>query len=391
MKNLLPILLILIAFTACSNDEASEPLTFSEHNQRCLEGKIKGQFLIQLSNGKHDVISASSEEDFHNKAFSPEYTELLQKRNLRITAVDFNFKVFAKTRMAPPTTEATDPNLGPRLLNAPYLWSQGFLGQDSKVALIDSGYDVSHPLLKHSVSHIQGEEMGFDFINNKPLTEDLGGHGTRVGSIIAASHSDSYQFSMAPETIMIPIAALRPIDEGETDASGDSNSVLSAMDYAIERDVDFINASWAGDICSKFIREKVKTATDNGIIFVTSAGNENVNIDTTPVFPGSFPFSLLANIGALNPDLSKQADSNFGAEVDFSALGYNVVVAAPHGLYDRASGTSIATPFITGGLALLKSAFPSASPEALLGAMEKSKNSQKLPDLKRAFLNLKKP
>lgn len=399
-KPVLLILSTLILLTSCGKKK-DDPLSLEGYNKACLNGKINGQFLVKYSNGSHELVSASSNKDFFNKILSEENKNLLQKRNLEISGVDFNFKVNLQstTSKGIPTRNA---NAGPRMINAPFLWNQGFYGQGISTALIDSGYDTTHSLLKNSIqinsfdlgndedaNNLKGDQLGWDFINNKPLTSDLGTHGTAVGSIIAAAHSPSFQFSVAPGSKIIPIAALGPSKEGDTDASGDSNTVISSINYAISRKVDLINASWAGSTCSKFIRNKVQKATDAGIIFITSAGNENINLDSTPIFPGSFPFSLLVNVGALSIDFSKQEDSNYGRDVDFSVLGNKVIVAVPHGFLDTASGTSVATPFVTGGLALLKSAFPAAFPEALLSALEKSKNNKKIPDLKRAFFDLK--
>ncbi len=395
------LLIILLFLTACGEKEDG-PLALQTYNQKCLQGKIKGQFLIKYSNGTHEVVPASSEDDFFNKILSAEHLHLLGKRNLAIAGVDHNFRIHIKS--TPPTgnAPANDPNAGPRMLNAPYLWGKGFHGQGVTTALIDSGYDISHTLLKNSIAvnslergadedgnQLINDVLGWDFVNNTPLTGDLGSHGTVVGSVIAAEHTSGIKFSMAQDSKIVPIAALETDGDGVTSAAGDSNSVLSSIDYAMARNVDFINASWAGDICSKFIREKIKTVTNSGIIFVTSAGNENLNLDETPIFPGSFPFSLLTTVGAVNIDLSRQKDSNYGQAVDFFSLGSRVTAAAPHGFLTTTSGTSVATPFITGGLALLKSAFPTASPKALLNALEKSKNNKKIPDLKRAFLDLK--
>lgn len=404
--------IILIPLTAllfgCGSSEDG-PLSLSEYNQKCLENKISGQFLVKYSDGSHEVVSASSNKDFFDKILSKDNQSLLKKKQIKIAAVDFNFKVELQQLTPPEITPPSSAPLadsprqdGPHMLKAQYLWNKGFWGQNVSTALIDSGYSINHPLLKNSVqintkesgldedqNGFKGDRTGWDFLNKKPLTKDLGSHGTLVGSVIAAIHTPDYEFSMAPGSKILPIAALKPLSEGETSASGEANTIISAIDYAISKNVDFINASWAGNICSQFIRAKVEEATNAGIIFVTSAGNEGIDLDEQPIFPGSFPFSLLATVGAVNSDSSIQVNSNYGRDVDFFAFGNNVVAAAPHSSMGAATGTSVATPFITGGLALLKSAFPMVPPEALFDALERSRNSQKIPDLERAFLDLK--
>ncbi len=369
---------------------------------------------MSYSNGSIEKIAASSQEDLFDKILSVENQKKLAEKDIVISDVDFNFKVRLQ-QVTPPVITTPPSSLsgdsapvdvvepsGPRMLGADFLWEKKFFGQGVLVALIDSGYDIKHPLLVDSVeinlqeegndedqNGFKNDRFGWDFVNNKPLTSDLGAHGTLVGSLIAASHTPKLEISIAPESKIIPIAALNPIVEGETDASGDANTIISSLDYALTRKVDLINASWGGNICSKFIRNKVKEVTDAGVIFVTAAGNENVDLDENPIFPGSFPFSLIATVGALNMDLSREENSNYGSVVDFFAFGNNVLAAAPQSRIGKASGTSISTPFITGALALLKSAFPTASPEALFKALETSRHHRKLPDLKRAFTELK--
>ncbi len=401
VTKLLLFLSTLILFVAC---DKKQPLSIENYNKKCLEAKIHGQFLVEYSNGTYEVILASSKKDFFNKILSKENIAFLEKKNLKILDIDLNFKVkTSATTFLPIKKLIADINLGPHMLNAPYLWNQGFYGKGVTIALIDSGYDISHPLLKNSVqerplklrtdedqSGFINNKIGWDFINNKPLTKDLAAHGTIVGSIIAADHTDNFQFSMAPQAKIIPLTALKPFNT--TQVLGSSNSVINSIEYAIAKKVDLINASWAGNICSKFIRKKIKKATDKNIIFVTSAGNQNINLNQKPIFPASFPFSLVISVGALNSDFSKQEDSNYGEDVDFFALGSNVIAAMPRAFLTPppgVSGTSVATPFITGGLALLKSAFPTAPPKALLNALKKSNTVKKIPDLKHAFLQLK--
>jgi subtilisin family serine protease len=376
-----------------------------EYNARCLEGKISGQFIVKMSDGSHHVVAASSREDLVEKLQSAEQIEIFEKQNIRVSAIDYNFRVEVKqnstTALAPPRANTST---GPEMLNAPFLWDKGFKGKGVVTALIDSGYDINHPFLADSVlinsldkgndedgNGFKNDTTGWDFINNKPLTRDLGKHGTYVGSVIAAKHNIYVRSSMAPESKILPIAALDTGEDQETDASGDNNTIIKSLDYAMSKNVDIINASWAGYICSKFIRTKIKEANDNGIFVVTSAGNEKTNLDEKPIFPGSLPYPLVVTVGAVNSDLSIETDSNFGSAVDFFAFGQGVTAAAPQtqGLNDNPSGTSLSAPFISGALALLKNAFPNRSPEALLDALEGSKSKLKIPDLESAFKDLK--
>ncbi len=397
VSKFLNVFLSLVLFTGCSVD-GDEHYTVDQQNEACLRGKISGQYIVKMIDGSHELFSASSISDLKTKLES-------SNKSGRVVAVDFNYKIEAKEQTAslPPPGELEDANLGPKILNAPFLWGRGFFGKGAVTALIDSGYDVNHPFLKDSVfvnsldqgsdedqNGFVGDLTGWDFINDKPLNGDLGKHGTYVGSVIAANHAPNVQTSMAPESKILPIAALETGDGVQTKASGDSNNIIKAFDYAIQSDVDIINASWAGYICSEFIRDKIKEATDKGIFVVTAAGNEKNNLDEKPIFPGSLRFPLVVAVGALNHDLSIEKDSNFGSLVDFFALGSAVPAAAPQTqfLHERPSGTSLSTPFISGAIALLKSAFPERSSEALMDALLNSRDGRKIPNLERAYKEL---
>lgn len=396
-------LFLLLALNGCGgSDSATNPRAIEALNKACVEAEVSGEFVVKMNDGSFKLITAASKNHLLKK---------IEKLDSSIQAESFepNFKVisspsFTKLKASTNLEQREDFSEGPRLINANFLWKKGFKGQGAVTALIDSGYDFSHQLLKGSVfentkdlgndeddNGFKGDRFGWDTFNNKPLTGDLGSHGTYVGSVIAGSHTNDIKLSVAPDSKIVPIAALQSQNDGGTDAAGDSNSIITAMDYAISRNVDFINASWGGDFCSDFIRDKIKAATNEGIVFVTSAGNSGFNLNEKTVFPGSLPFSSVLTVGAVRLDSQREVNSNFGAVVDFFALGKDVVVASPQNQLGSVAGTSVATPFITGGLALLKSAFPEASHEALVEALQASKNEQKIPDLEKAYLILKQP
>jgi len=385
----------LFILTSCGgSSKDTDPKAVQALNQACIEGQISGEFIAKLEDGSFEKISAASSKHFLRK---------IKKMKLKVHSFEHNFKVISEPVLSRPdnTTQKDDFSEGPKFINADFLWAKGFTGSGAVTALIDSGYDFSHSLLQGTVlentndfgddedeNGYKNDRFGWDSFNNKGLSGDLGSHGTQVGSVIAAAHRSGVKFGVAPDSKIIPIAALQPDLEKDTEASGDSNSIISALDYALTRKVNFINASWGGDLCSNFIRERIKKATDSGIVFVTSAGNSSADLNQKIAFPASLPFANLLTIGSSKPDQSREPNSNYGNVVDFFALGQDVIVASPQNLLGTVTGTSVAAPFVTGGLALLKSAFPEASNEALVQALDQSKNTQKIPDLEKAFLLL---
>jgi len=391
-------LFLILVLTGCGgSDESTDPRAVEALNQACVEGRISGEFVVKMSDGSFELITAVSKKHLLKK---------IKNSKFKVKAESFepNFRVIDRSSFSKidlHSNQNDDYSEGPLFINADYLWDRGFKGAGAVTALIDSGYDFNHLLLEGSVlenvfdlgddedrNGFKGDRFGWDSFNNRPLTGDLGKHGTYVGSVIAGAHTNGIRLSVAPDSKIVPIAALQSSENGETDATGDSNSIIKAIDYAISRNVDFINASWGGDLCSNFIRERIRAATDSGIVFITSAGNAAADLDKVISFPASLPFELLLSVGSSKLDQNRESNSNFGNPVDFFALGKNVVVASPQNQLGSVTGTSVATPFITGGLALLKSAFPEASSEALIRALHESKNDKKIPDLKKAYLEL---
>ena len=374
------------------SDDSISPRAIEALNQACIKGQISGEFVVKMSDGSFKAVTAASKKHLLKKV-----------KNFKLHAVSFerNFKVNSDPILPKLNTDSQrsyDHSEGPKFINADFLWNKGFKGAGVVTALIDSGYDFNHQILKETVfenlrdlgededdNGYKGDRFGWDTFNDRPLKGDLGRHGTHIGSVIAGNHSNKIKLSVAPESKIVPIAALQPREAGETDATGDSNSIIAAIDYAISRNVDFINASWGGDSCSDFIRDRIKSATDQGIIFVTSAGNSGSNLDQKTAFPASLTFPSLLTVGASNLDRSRERNSSYGVIVDFFALGRDVVVASPQNQLGSVTGTSVATPFITGGMALLKNAFPEASNEALIKAMRISKSEHKIPNLEVAY------
>lgn len=388
-------LIFLICLSGCGgSNESTDPRAIEALNQACINSEqISGEFIVKMSDGSFQIITAASKKHLLKKLSNPTF---------KLNAVSFepNFRVIS-SHISLNSEQSDDYSEGPRFINADYLWNKGFKGSGAVTALIDSGYDYRHQLLQGSVLEItddlggdedgngfKGDRFGWDTVNDRPLSGDLGRHGTHIGSVIAGAHSNFIKLSVAPESKIVPIAALQAEEGGGTDATGGSNSIIAAIDYAISRNVDFINASWGGDVCSGFIRDRIKTATDKGIVFITSAGNSAADLDQVIAFPASLPFPFLLTVGSSNFDRSREKNSSFGNAVDFFALGKDVVVASPQNQLGAVTGTSVATPFITGGLALLKNAFPEASNEVLIKALSESKSEQKIPDLKKAYLIL---
>lgn len=396
MRGILIIFLFFAILTSCQ-DGGNNP-SIRTLNKRCAEGKISGEYLVRLKNNNVKKIYASSAADLFLK---------IENDNLEIDEIDYNFSHKTQIDFDFDLTLLMNKILGigqygQPLLEADKLWENGVLGEGVRIAVIDTGLDIENELLSEQVflnlkdsgldedkNGFLGDLTGWDFINNKPLTTDLQGHGTEVTSIISAKHTDSLKIGMAPKAKIIPIAALGPNEDG-SDASASSDLLVKAVDYATLMNADIINASWGGNGCSIFLRDSVKKANDRNIMFVTASGNDGENIDVNLEFPSSFNLPFVISVGGIDASSQKVRSSNFGSTVDFFAPGERILtLERGEGInFALVTGTSIAAPFISGSLALLKSAFPFMPNRTILEALKDSRNEAKLPSLLKAYESL---
>ena len=378
----------------CGKNELSE-VRLRQLNIDCLNGKISGEYLAELSTGEFKKIYASNSKDLEFKL----------KSLPKVKSVDYNFRLLnSSDSLSNKPVTLREVNLGPKLIKADFLWRRGYYGQGVKLGLIDSGFDVNGEFLKHAVlenSQELGQDedrngyfndrYGWDTLEDRPLTGDAGNHGTLVGSVMVAAHKDGVKLGVAPESKIIPVAALKAGEDEVTDVSGDSNSIIKALNYTVLRGAEVINASWGGENCSSQIQRKIQEITDDGVIFVTASGNEGVDIDENIKFPASLPILNVLTVGALDDFGQVLHESNFGSLVDFFTPGYGIVAVVPGNSFAFVNGSSIATPYITSSLALLKSAFNEASYPEIVRTLKQTSTGKtnKTPNLEAAFLELK--
>lgn len=224
------------------------------------------------------------------------------------------------------------------------------------VAVIDTGVDYRHKGLAPNMV------QGYDFAKNDNDPDDQTsfqnpGHGTHCAGMVGGTGLiDGGIIGMSPDVSIMP---LRFLNEN---GSGDLNNGIKAIDYAIEKGVQVISASWGAEVpeaTAAPLLEAVKRASDKGIIFVVAAGNSRKNNDTSNFFPANSPYANVINVAASNPKDAKPSWSNFGkGKVHISAPGEDIMSTLPKDKYGNLSGTSMATPIVAGVVAFLKAQDP---------------------------------
>lgn len=223
---------------------------------------------------------------------------------------------------------------GVKSVNAPVLWTET-TGKGVKVAIMDSGIDFQHPDLGSSIN------QGYNAIDPSTLPNDDYGHGTLVGGIIAAKNNSIGVVGVAPDTKIYPVKVLDKYGEG------DIADIERGIDWCIENQIQIINMSFSIEDDKPLLKSSIEKALDAGIIVVASASNS---------FGGKvgFPASYENVISVTSVDEKmKLGENSPRGKIDFCAPGVKILSTSNDGSYEEFSGNSLATPHVTGLIALL--------------------------------------
>jgi len=147
---------------------------------------------------------------------------------------------------------------------------------------------------------------------------------------------------------------IMPIKFLGDDGSGTLEAAVKAIDYATMMNVDLMSNSWGGGGYSQALFDAIKAASDKGIIFTAAAGNESSNNDSTASYPANYALPNVISVAALTAQNGLASFSSYGkSSVHIAAPGQNILSTIPGGKYEMMSGTSMATPHVSGVIGLL--------------------------------------
>jgi subtilisin family serine protease len=267
--------------------------------------------------------------------------------------------------------------------------------RDVYVGIIDEGYMFAHPDLAANVgtntNEIAGNGIdddgngyvddvyGWDFDKNDATVFDGAGddHGTHVAGTIAAVGGNGAGVAGVCWTGIKLLNAKFLGRRGGTTANA-----IKAIDYFIDLkrrgfNIVALNNSWGGGGFSGALQAAIDRADASGILFVAAAGNESNNNDASAAYPAAYPNKNIISVAALTSTGGLASYSNYGQQtVDIGAPGssiWSTVPVSKRGLlaadYASYSGTSMATPHVTGAAAMYAGRHPGATADQIKAAI----------------------
>jgi subtilisin family serine protease len=267
-------------------------------------------------------------------------------------------KAYGVSDVAPTSGEYAAQALG---LEPAHSISQG---EGTTVAVVDTGAQLDHPAL---VANFEGAKR-YDFVegdknpSDRPLGRDadcdgdkdeMVGHGTHVAGIVDIT---------APEAKIMPLRVL------DTEGYGNVFTIAKAVYFAEDNHANVINLSLGSPNRSKLLQEVIKGATANGVVVAAAAGNSNSSVPHYPAAGNGVAASAdgLVAVTSVNMYDQKSDFANYGSWVDIAAPGEGIRSAFPVSKYAYWSGTSMATPFVSGQAALIHAVYGTLNPAGSL-------------------------
>jgi subtilisin family serine protease len=279
------------------------------------------------------------------------------------------------------------------LLDLPGAWELS-RGRGVTVAIVDSGALLDHIDLGPNIwtnfnetpgNGVDDDHNGYvDDVHGVDLSSTVSGqdihdghgHGTHVAGIVAAAANGRGVVGVAPQAKLMIVKVLD--DAG----SGNTGNVAEGIRYAAQNGARVINCSFAGDQPDPRMDEAIKAAGDAGALVVVSAGNDGVDIDTSPHYPAAIPASNLLAVASTDPDSGRgiSAFSNFSRlAVQVAAPGADILSTSNDGGWELKSGTSMAAPMVSGVAALAASVNPLISAVDLRAVLMQNAGRSQLP------------
>jgi serine protease len=273
-------------------------------------------------------------------------------------------------------------------ISADQAWAVTKGSRANVVGVVDTGIDYTHPDLIANVWSapssftvtVGGTTItcaagthGFNAIKKTcdPMDDSI--HGTHVSGTIGAQGNNG-----AGVVGVNWVASLMGLKFLDNTGSGTTADAINAIAFAIQAksrfgaaaNVRVLSNSWGGGGFSQALLNEIIAAGSSDMLFVAAAGNSGTNNDTTPSYPASYAASNIIAVAATDNRDALASFSNYGAaSVELGAPGVYIASTTPNGGYAYMSGTSMATPHVSGTAALTLAACPALTTSQLVSTI----------------------
>jgi len=327
------------------------------------------------SDPRFEEAQAKYDEDYGKAMANKErYDQIYQQIKGANEVLTAHFKKSDYTPEEVAAIETENEELKTAMQSANFVYGNGMKSLADAEKQIKGGVDyftdqVNYNLSKDFKGRTTGDnpddyndKPGYGNGNVKPVKKSES-HGTHVAGIIAAVRNNGKGANGVADNVQImSIRAVPNGDEYDKD-------VAKAIRYAVDNGAMVINGSFGKSFSphSDWVRDAVKYASDNNVLFVHAAGNSGEDVDVAPNFPDdNVNYVEVGNtyirVGALAPKYGSKmvaGFSNYGKKnVDVFAPGASVYSTTPENEYDTKGGTSMAAPAVAGVAALIRSYYP---------------------------------
>jgi thermitase len=292
---------------------------------------------IQKKNEKMKTIKVKILEKNREK-----FLEKIRKRQ-DIVWVEPNYIIEVEMT---PNDPSWGQQWGPQKISANEAWNLEQGNQDVLVVIIDTGVYYNHPDL--ASNYVSG---GYDWVNDDPDPIDDHGHGTHCAGIVAATINNAKGIAGLAQVKIMAEKFLGSTGYGSSwDAA---QAIIHAIDIGKTiSDRIILSNSWGSSGSSNTVQEAMEYAYQNGALITAAAGNDASN---APFYPASYP--EVVSVSATDSNDNLASFSNYGKNIEISAPGVSIYSTYLDNNYKSMSGTSMATPHVSGVAALIWSRF----------------------------------
>ncbi len=256
-------------------------------------------------------------------------------------------------------------------IGAEAAWERFTGDPELMVGVLDTGAQLDHPDLAANLWTNPGEVPGngvdddsngyvddvhgYDFYNHDGNPADDNGHGTHTAGTIAAVGDNGVGV-----TGVVWRARIVVLKFLNSSGSGPTSGAVEALEYGQRVGLRLTNNSWGGGVYSRALEDAIAAVGATGQLFVAAAGNSRANTDVNANYPSALSQDCIISVAATDAADQLASFSNYGAaSVDLAAPGDGILSTFPGSAYRQLSGTSMATPQVSGAVALLMGRFPS--------------------------------